>query len=345
MFRVDPELGWGWIPSNSGTIQHADYTAQRIEVNADGFRDDDFAPEDRASPRILVIGDSFVANVGVPSDDVFSEQLEARLPGVRVMNLGVSGYGMVQEALLLPRILDRYRADLILLQIYVRNDFSDNVRSRWPEDTGWLTRPSAELDGDGALRIAPAPPAAPERRPQRSSVHLDHFLRRSVWRVRFWLMPEADPDAALRYTPPELALCRRDPSDETRRQYEIAGALMQRVAALAAERGVPLGFVVAPSIVQVDSQLRQRVVDEFQVQLDRCDFERPQQVLRAVADRGGYALLDLLPVLQARHDAERPLYRELEQHWTPEANRVVAEAYREFIAQEFEQLELSGRGR
>jgi hypothetical protein len=50
-------------------------------------------------------------------------------------------------------------------------------------------------------------------------------------------------------------------------------------------------------------------------------------------------------VLQARHDAERPLYRELEQHWTPEANRVVAEAYREFIAQEFEQLELSGRGR
>jgi hypothetical protein len=95
-----------------------------------GFRDNDL-PTDPAVRRIMFVGDSFVSNLAVKDDEVFTELMERALPRTAVLNFGVNGFGPVQEYLLLQRWLDQVRPALVVVMIYVRNDFQDNVADDW----------------------------------------------------------------------------------------------------------------------------------------------------------------------------------------------------------------------
>jgi hypothetical protein len=90
----------------------------------------------------MVLGDSFVSNVEVGADQVFTRVMEQRLADTEVLNFGVNGYGQVQEYLLLERWFDRVRPDVVVVVIYLRNDFEDNVDEKWT-----YARPFVSLEG------------------------------------------------------------------------------------------------------------------------------------------------------------------------------------------------------
>jgi len=79
--------------------------ANTIQTNSLGFRD--HAPPSNKKNRIMVLGDSFVSNVSVKDDEVFTEIMETRMKDSDVMNFGVNAYGEVQEYLLLKNGLTR----------------------------------------------------------------------------------------------------------------------------------------------------------------------------------------------------------------------------------------------
>ena len=67
------------------------------------------------------------------------------------MNYGVDGYGQVQELLLLDEIFQDVQPKVVVLLIYVRNDFDDNLG-----ELDWIrryARPRCQLSDDGQLRI------------------------------------------------------------------------------------------------------------------------------------------------------------------------------------------------
>ena len=171
-----------------------------------------------------------------------------------------------------------------------------------------------------------------ERAPPRWHVQASFRARRTE--LLWCLFPELDPKGPAGLRPPELTLCLREPGSTTQWEYRVARLLLDSIATFGRERGVPVGFVLAPSFVQVDPAIWAEIVARYDVDVADYDLDRPQAIFRDWAKLHDHPMLDLLPILRERSQGNEPLYWPVEQHWTQEGNRVVAEAYLEFLRSE-----------
>lgn len=101
---------------------------ETFEINSWGFRDREFSAHHPGVTRIVVLGDSVTAGLGVADvADTYPKVLERLLGGstgrVEVLNLGVGGYDTEQEAEALRVHIDRLRPDVVCVGFCV-NDFS-----------------------------------------------------------------------------------------------------------------------------------------------------------------------------------------------------------------------------
>jgi len=156
MFQFDPYLGWRFIPNKRGAIVYREGPYHFIKTNSLGFRDQEPPSSNENISKILVLGDSFVVNVSVKDDQVFTEIMEQHLYRTVVLNFGVNGYGQVQEYLLLKQWFNKIKPELVILVIYIKNDFDDNLGRLWR-----YARPFASLDEKkSTVRINP--PSTPQ---------------------------------------------------------------------------------------------------------------------------------------------------------------------------------------
>jgi hypothetical protein len=122
VYRYDPDLGWFPIPN----LEKQFVASRRISIrnNGMGFRDHEYTAKKK--PRLIFLGDSFVWGFDVEQNERFTEQLQAMLPEWEILNLGVSGYGTDQEFLLLQKVVDTLRPDVVLTIFCSENDQTDN---------------------------------------------------------------------------------------------------------------------------------------------------------------------------------------------------------------------------
>jgi hypothetical protein len=100
-----------------------------LRTNALGFRDEPVPPKRPGEFRIVVLGDSFTVSAGVDYPAIWTSLLRERL-GVRVVNLAVGGYNVVQYALVLKEVGLALQPDMVLVALYPDNDFSmDNYEA------------------------------------------------------------------------------------------------------------------------------------------------------------------------------------------------------------------------
>jgi hypothetical protein len=275
----------------------------------------------------MVLGDSFVTNVSVEDEDVFTEVMERELRGASVMNFGVNGYGQVQQYLVLEKWWDQVKPDRVIVVVYIRNDFQDNVFGHW-----LYPGPVAVWnEEDATLKIVPPPPA-PVSSPvpafwswyQDSQFFtlFDRGLRALMDRSPTVRKDQHEPSAV---TPPELYLCRKEISEETRTLYRTMEALLLEISGRLEEQGVPYLFVLAPSRVQVDDAVWNGMLEEYAEDGKNYQASLPNDRLMRFAGDHGLPMLDLLPPLHAEVQKGRTLYFPEEEHWTSEGNRVVAE--------------------
>lgn len=151
--RHDPELGWTPIPG---------HTSDRVHVNSHGARGTAEFPlaKPAGEKRIVVVGDSFTFGEGVADADVYTSIMEEILDGVRVINLGVLGYGTDQQYLRLRREGFTFDPDLVILAFFGPNAERNVLTFR---DSA---KPMFRLDGDGIRLVnVPVPdPADPGNR-------------------------------------------------------------------------------------------------------------------------------------------------------------------------------------
>lgn len=106
-----------------------------LRTNSQGLREDREIPfEPTGRPRIAVVGDSFVFGNGLDRSETFLAKLEDDLaahgiPG-EVVNFGVSAYGPSLELLYYREVVRRYRADVVVLGVFLGNDVLDDQRDR-----------------------------------------------------------------------------------------------------------------------------------------------------------------------------------------------------------------------
>lgn len=328
LFEYDTELGWTFIPNKKGNILYPGEAHHYIQINSEGFRDNERVKKKK---KILVLGDSFVSNIAVKDDEVFTEVMEAQLPQVDVLNFGVNGYGQVQEYLQLKKWLDKIKPDLIVLMVYLRNDFTDNVGENW-----LYPRPSAIWDEDkGEIRFEPVPDFDPSIYSQDSfwriyrKLHLYYWVRRKLgvlfqkWNTK---------KVASAYTPPEEYLCKVSIDENTRLMYKTMEKLLDKISTYSREKNTPIMLAIAPSIVQAEDQLWK----DFSSTSGRRtkDFNRtlPNDSLKIYAQKLKIKTIDLLPVLREEYGLGNRLYNPMEQHWNKQGNELVANELLDYIS-------------
>jgi len=323
MYRAEKKLGWEFVPDKKVKVVYEGGINHFINFNQDGFRDTPFTKKTEAY-KIMVLGDSFVSNIAVEDEEVFTQVMEEQIGSTSVYNFGVNGYGQIQEYLLLKEWLPRVKADLIVQFIYLRNDFTDNV-AKFP----WLfPRPTATFDANDKMQIE-APNfenhKAKEKPPIYYKSQLFLFIKRRLSQLK---AKTANKTNAL-FIPPEIYTCRKPQSDDTVELYEIMQKLLLEINQYAKTNNTPVIFVLAPSLFQVEDSLW----SELQVYDPTVVLQRdlPNQKLIAFAMENNLEMLDLMPLLREANRNESQLYHDKEQHWTVEGNRVVAHALAKYI--------------
>ncbi len=105
-----------------------------VRTNSEGLREDqDYSPEKGDKYRIISIGDSFTFGNGVEVNGTFSKLLEAQLKkdnnNIEVINFGVSGIDLSEYYQRLEHKGPEYQPDLVLINIFVGNDFNTEVKT------------------------------------------------------------------------------------------------------------------------------------------------------------------------------------------------------------------------
>lgn len=329
MFQDDELLGWTFIPGKRGAIVYAGEANHFIQTNKSGFRDDDFKKE-KEGKRVMFIGDSFVSNISVEKEGVFTEVLESQIPGLDAMNFGVNGYGQVQEMLLLDKWVDQIKPDLVVLTVYVRNDFGDNLgRGQWSRK-----KPIALWDKNteevslSSLKTGTKP--VKQKEYFYHKIHLYHFAKRRLTNIRNrdlsfkgqQYMPQA---------PPELYLCKRVPDTQMREMKRVMEHLILKMAQSLEQRNIPFAMVVAPSIAQVEDRFWEYIMAEYTDAPEEFDRRQPGKWLREWGVNQEIPTLDLFPALYNAEKEGNTMYNLKEQHWTLAGNAVVAEAVEGFM--------------
>jgi lysophospholipase L1-like esterase len=148
--QMDPELGWKTRPGYDFRGTRVKATGQSYPVHLtttpEGFRQCD--PPTPGRPRLFVLGDSFTHAMNASDSKAFFAVL-GRALDCDIAAYGCSGYGTLQETMILERYLPRIQPTAVLLQ-FCSNDFANN---HYPTEirtvSNVFTRPYWE---DGAIR-------------------------------------------------------------------------------------------------------------------------------------------------------------------------------------------------
>ncbi len=218
-FEPDSELGCHGKPDFVGRFRRTDFDVV-VEHDASGFRRNELPIDGAGQHDVYVLGDSFVWGYGVGQHDLLTNQMERRLSGQRVHNLGLIGAGTVEEYLLFQRhVVDRLRPGDTVVLVFFNNDFGDNIglHSRG--------RMYATID-NGQVRLVPPAPVSAARQWKnwmKDTSYLFNLATYCADRIRETrsLKNLGDRDTRLKPPPSQIQAdtCDRSPEVQITRHY------------------------------------------------------------------------------------------------------------------------------
>ncbi|NJK93062.1 MAG: hypothetical protein HC904_15325 [Blastochloris sp.] len=124
--NMSGRFDYGYHPT-AGFVEQSDGTVRLVRAGGRRFRPQQFQmPKPAGTYRVFVIGDSVPR--GPSLEGAYAWQLQEMLQkkGIQaeVLNLAVAGYGVRRNQIVLKQALT-YQPDLIILHLYLGNEFED----------------------------------------------------------------------------------------------------------------------------------------------------------------------------------------------------------------------------
>jgi lysophospholipase L1-like esterase len=150
LYRLDSMYGLVLKPD----ISEPFIFGTRVETNALGLRDHQYATKRPREFRILSLGDSYAFGFGVEVEQSYTKVVERQLnrqfpEGMfSVINAGVTGYGTKQQKLAFQRLHPKLQPDFVLATFTAGNDvyenavFEDQLRTGLQTPLGFIGRHS-----------------------------------------------------------------------------------------------------------------------------------------------------------------------------------------------------------
>jgi SGNH hydrolase-like domain, acetyltransferase AlgX len=344
-----PHFGWVLAPGASYVYRLPEESVP-VSYNADGWRDR-LHTKDKPEgvSRIVVLGDSYMSAYSVRFKDALSPRLESLLntPNrpVEVINLGVGGYGTLQEYLVFHAFGRAYQPDIVVLAMYLANDLKDNsyeISSKSegkslkktarpfldPEVSapGWRITP---IDYEGALRRYEKhmrPPADPLQRLLRNStlLQLAQYALEALPQSKVASKNEGlgkDKKTLSRFG---KYYCSQPP--EYDRAWALTGRILQRLDREVRAAGARLVVMSVPSVQEVDADMMAEVVRDAPEKV--CmENPPPYEQLAKLLQELDIDYLNLLPAFrEAKRQTGVELFRrsETDMHWNPQGHALAA---------------------
>ncbi len=285
-------------------------------LNSRGFKDVEF--EISKPPgifRILGIGDSFAFGV-VPYRFNYLTLLEEQLnrnpaegsePMTEVVNMGIPYLGPRDYlAILLHEGLET-QPDLVLLSVYIGNDFTDTGRE--PDAPWWLRSYVVRLSKfafDLQTKFEGTVYRPGEYRDDAPTFDYDHYVSLNLYKNYMY----------------------RGESPRFEAELESMVDSLSEIARICERAGIELAVIIIPDELQVNAALQADVIGSTPV--SEYDFEEPSVRLREELQEMGVATLDLLMVFQTE-SRRRPLYKPADSHWNIAGNELAAQRIRGWL--------------
>jgi hypothetical protein len=318
----------------------------RLTTDANGFRNLSVLPQ----YDMLAVGDSFVAGSNISDDQTWSALL-AKATNQTIYNLGVGGSGP-------PNYMSNYAAfglrlkpRIALFMIYEGNDFKEDVVLAEPSKPTLPQRIAKHFEE--AFDSSPV-----TRGLDRASKDLFEKLGSTrplpEYEKKLSFMPIAvNAGSSTRYYSfdPKRTIYLNYSADEFTKspEWKATAKILQQIIALSREHGTKPVFIYAPSTPHVvmplvrenipAEQLRYFMkfkqkklppADELKTQLFN-NLDSEQKVVLDFCTAQGIDCVALTEALQRETANGVQTYFTYDQHWTPDGQRIAAEAIERFL--------------
>jgi len=312
--KPDKLLGWLGIPNVSGAMRpssHAqDMENMAVNMNGEGFFDiSHTVSKPEGVKRLLFLGDSFTAGIGIPKKDRFTDLVYDGLSSDHeVLNMGIWGYSTGQELLVFKEKGLKYSPDIVVLCMFVDDLFCGHLFS---VNEGTYIKPKFAISHDD-LQLRNVPVGN-----NHSSSALWNMLLTRYYKLRNRI--EMGTEYAERGW-----LSVFDKTYLHNDRYYLCLRLLGEIANLAKACGARFLVVCIPWKEQiVEEHIRRNGQPYAGIPLDRLDLGLPQRIVAQYCRQLGIPVLDLLPVFK-KHSLSEKLFFEKDLHWTKAGHRLAA---------------------
>ncbi len=293
-------------------------------LNSQGYYDSEFFPSSTSDYVITLLGDSFAYGI-VPYKFNFVTVAEKKLQEnrpknfsrVAIHNFGIPAIGMPEYVYLLEKEVLAYSPNLVVLCVFVGNDFVLNSPKLVHRDFSnwWIYRLPKRLSisyqqkkkNSNQVQVAISPPRTHNGSQEHPTFTREKFL-------------EIEND--------RLVFCQiNNPAVEN--NYRGFFKVLDHIHWLAKER---LLLVILPDEYQVNDQLYQTLLEKKQA----SDYYReyPQKKIKEYCLENKLPFLDLLPALR-KAEKEGRTYHLQDTHFNSRGNRVVGEQIAQYIQKKY----------
>ena len=338
--RYDSELGWAGLENAEDKFLWTDVN-HYVSQNRYGFRGKEYPYERTDKKRILVFGDSFTWGFGVNNEDIFTSVLEEKHNDFEIINLGVSGYGNDQAYLLWLKQGKNWTPDRVVLMVTSITDFWDNAE---PLRYGY-PKPYFVVAENGELQVQNVP--VPELETQWKGPDQKFETEQSLWLEQLsshsklfniaksfavsnrFLREFLENNSAIFQRIPEhpviYPLYLKKPGEEEVVRWKLMFKIIENFNKAVKNAGASMTVVLVPSSIQVYPELWETFARHVTVDRGTIDPYIPNNRLIKWCEDNGIDVVDLLPGMKAVGETNPYLYFPVNQHWTRDGNRVVAE--------------------
>lgn len=300
--------GWYYFnrPRLVTRLTDKEYAADYL-TNREGYRIGYSQDVERSVEQVdwLFLGDSYTQGAQVPFESLYTTLLYRRYPDRVVLNAGVSGWGLYESLAFLEDRGVRLRPKIVFVQVSNFNDFM-KVAPRRAGFSDYLMQESEAV----RLLLQNIKYVNPTNLP----------LGR--WVEPFYPTDEENRLYNVFYTPS---------SKEKSRDLAEISIVTRKLANAAARLGARLVLVEIPTKEQVSFKYLEEAVSALKIDPRKLDLERPNRLLRAIADSLGVAVID--PLEAWRQPGTFPFFH-YDEHLSATGHEMLAGAIDAFLQKE-----------
>ena len=360
IFACDNALGWIGKPNFQGTLENSSFK-QELAFNSLGMHDAEHSPDKSPDTfRILFLGDSFVHAVQVAESATAHQVLENQLNEVEgldgqsfeIISSGVVNWGTNQELVYYREQGREFQPDIVLLMVYLGNDFQDNLPGNVMTINGFNCYSPYFALCDGVLNPSQLTYAPGISKIENNCTPLRRTLINGAGKLYQYsrLYQQLEPLIVANrprqvfgktYPLAFTALYLPNEEAELEQAYQITQAIIaqlrQEVEADGAQFSVAL---ISPwPIIQISmlSPEEQKLFLKDNPQFSNAQADRPNRRMAEFLNNQQIPFVDLTqPLIEYSASHNRiPLYIIGEGHWNTEGNQVVADVLAEWLKTQF----------